>query len=152
MNSEAELSAEAVAKLFHETYERLAIQHGYETRKESAKPWDQVPMVNKGLMIEVCEVVLTHVLKDSASEQVLELLRTLLGQRLELRRRVAELQAHMTVMHNEAADKNGSGSEEKISARDVAEFEKISARNVAEFEKLIHRVGQLERRSDPHHG
>lgn len=48
------MDAEAVAKLFHEIYERLAPQFGYETRKASAKPWDQVPENNRKLMVAVC--------------------------------------------------------------------------------------------------
>jgi hypothetical protein len=44
---------EAIAKLFHEAYERLAPQFSYETRKASAVPWDQVPENNRKLMIAV---------------------------------------------------------------------------------------------------
>ena len=43
--------AERIAKEFHETYERLAPDHGYSTRKVSAVPWDEVPSRNKNLMI-----------------------------------------------------------------------------------------------------
>jgi len=43
--------AEELAKMFHEAYEELAPEHGYETRKESAKPWEEVPEQNKNLMI-----------------------------------------------------------------------------------------------------
>lgn len=39
-----------VARAFHETYERLAPQHGYETRTASAVPWQQVPANNRALM------------------------------------------------------------------------------------------------------
>jgi hypothetical protein len=46
-------AAEEIAKEFHETYERLAPEHGYETREESAKPWEEVPEQNKGLMTAV---------------------------------------------------------------------------------------------------
>jgi hypothetical protein len=49
--------SEQLAKLFHETYERLAPTFGYETRKGSAVPWDQVPARNKRLMIAVANVV-----------------------------------------------------------------------------------------------
>ena len=44
---------EYVAKEFHDAYERLAPLFGYETRKESAVPWDDVPDTNKALMIAV---------------------------------------------------------------------------------------------------
>jgi hypothetical protein len=49
--------SEQLARLFHETYERLAPQFGYETRKASAVPWDQVPERNKALMIAVADFV-----------------------------------------------------------------------------------------------
>jgi tryptophan 2,3-dioxygenase len=52
-DSEDPLDAEAVAKAFHETYERLAPQHQYETRRASAVPWEQVPANNRRLMVAV---------------------------------------------------------------------------------------------------
>jgi hypothetical protein len=45
--------AEAVARLFHEAYERLAPQFGYETREASAVPWVEVPEANRRLVIAV---------------------------------------------------------------------------------------------------
>lgn len=51
-------TAEAIAKAFHETYERLAPDHGYETREASAKPWKEVPEDNRNLMIAVVEELL----------------------------------------------------------------------------------------------
>lgn len=53
------ITAEELAKLFHETYERLAPEFGYKTRPESATGWDQVPDNNKRLMVATAEVVLT---------------------------------------------------------------------------------------------
>jgi hypothetical protein len=50
--------AENWAKDFHDTYERAAPKFGYETRKESAKPWAEVPENNRKLMIAVCAEVL----------------------------------------------------------------------------------------------
>jgi hypothetical protein len=50
--------AEALARDFHETYERLAPQFGYETRPESAKPWAQVPGQNQRLMVAVAAEIL----------------------------------------------------------------------------------------------
>lgn len=49
--------SEQLAKLFHETYERLAPDFGYETRKASAVPWEQVPERNKRLMIAVADII-----------------------------------------------------------------------------------------------
>ncbi len=51
--------AEAVARLFHETYERLAPSFEYRTRKATAKPWKDVPERNKQLMIATAAEVLT---------------------------------------------------------------------------------------------
>lgn len=52
------ITAEALARRFHEAYERLAPEHGYRTRTESAVPWEQVPEANKRLMIAVCAEIL----------------------------------------------------------------------------------------------
>lgn len=52
------MTAEQLAQKFHETYERLAPQHGYKTREDSAVPWENVPQKNKMLMIAVCEVII----------------------------------------------------------------------------------------------
>lgn len=50
--------AEALAQRFHEAYERLAPSFGYETRRESAKPWGEVPEQNRRLMVAVCAELL----------------------------------------------------------------------------------------------
>jgi hypothetical protein len=50
--------AEMIAAAFHATYERLAPRNGYETRKASAVPWDQVPAQNRELMIATVTVLL----------------------------------------------------------------------------------------------
>lgn len=51
-------AAEALAQRFHETYERLAPQFGYQTRRVSAVPWADVPEQNRALMIAVCAELL----------------------------------------------------------------------------------------------
>lgn len=51
-------TAELIAKSFHETYERLAPDHGYETREASAVRWEDVPDNNKNLMISVAQELL----------------------------------------------------------------------------------------------
>jgi hypothetical protein len=51
-------TAEALAQRFHETYERLAPRFGYETRRESAVPWAEVPEQNRKLMTAVCAELL----------------------------------------------------------------------------------------------
>jgi hypothetical protein len=55
------MTAEELAKLFHETYEELAPDFGYSTRKSSAVPWEDVPEPNKSLMIAVAEKVLEKI-------------------------------------------------------------------------------------------
>ncbi len=52
------VDAEVLAQSFHETYERLAPLFGYETRKDSAVPWAEVPERNRGLMVAVCAELL----------------------------------------------------------------------------------------------
>lgn len=50
-------AAEALAQKFHEIYERLAPEYGYETRKETSVPWTALPDNNKRLMIAVCSTL-----------------------------------------------------------------------------------------------
>jgi len=52
------LTAESLARRFHETYEALAPNFGYETREESRKPWADVPPNNRALMVAVADVLL----------------------------------------------------------------------------------------------
>lgn len=52
------VKAEKIAKAFHEAYERLAPSFGYETRRESAVSWEQVPEQNRQLMIAVAGEVM----------------------------------------------------------------------------------------------
>ena len=44
------MKPEEMAQRFHEAYERLAPSFGYETRRESAVPWAEVPESNRRLM------------------------------------------------------------------------------------------------------
>lgn len=50
-----DLSSEALARRFHDSYERLAPLYGYETRPESATSWENVPPTNRALMIAVAD-------------------------------------------------------------------------------------------------
>lgn len=50
-------NAERIAQRFHETYERLAPSFGYSTREASAKPWADVPVENRRLMIAVADEI-----------------------------------------------------------------------------------------------
>lgn len=52
------LRAESLARRFHETYEKLAPSFGYETKKDSAVPWEDVPEKNRNLMIATCKSIL----------------------------------------------------------------------------------------------
>lgn len=52
---------------FHEAYERLAPSFGYETRSESAVPWDQVPEPNRLLMEAVVAEVVGPLLQRLAA-------------------------------------------------------------------------------------
>lgn len=49
-----------VARAFHEAYEALAPAFGYETRKESAVPWDEVPEKNRVLMCSVVQALISE--------------------------------------------------------------------------------------------
>jgi hypothetical protein len=52
------MTAEELARFFHETYERLAPEYDYETRPDSRTAWEDVPEPNKRLMIAVAAEVL----------------------------------------------------------------------------------------------
>jgi len=68
----ASVSAEQLAEMFHEAYEAKAENYGYKTRAESNKPWKDVPINNKLLMIATCEEVLAR-LAAPTLEEVLRL-------------------------------------------------------------------------------
>ena len=51
-------AADLIAGVFHATYETLAPEHGYETRKESAVAWEDVPENNRALMIHTVQNML----------------------------------------------------------------------------------------------
>lgn len=51
-------TAERIAARFHATYERLAPDHGYQTRQDSARPWTEVPDPNRNLMVAVAQHLL----------------------------------------------------------------------------------------------
>ena len=55
---ESALDPVAIAQAFHEHYERLAPTFGYETRTESAVPWENVPEQNRALMVATVGAVL----------------------------------------------------------------------------------------------
>lgn len=54
------MTAEDIAREFHEVYEGLAPDYGYATRKESAVAWERVPERNKNLMIAVVSNLLSR--------------------------------------------------------------------------------------------
>lgn len=76
------MKPEDVARLFHETYERLAPEHGYQTRKASAVPWEDVPDNNKSLMIAVAAEVGAEIERQAYAK--------LFGSPEEIRAREAE--------------------------------------------------------------
>jgi len=54
----AEIDPEQLARLFHETYERLAPAHGYQTRLDSRQRWEHVPANNRALMTATAAEIL----------------------------------------------------------------------------------------------
>jgi predicted RNA-binding protein Jag len=52
------MTAEELARFFHETYERLAPEYDYETKPESRTAWEDVPETNRKLMIATAGEVL----------------------------------------------------------------------------------------------
>ena len=55
------MTPEKLAQSFHESYERLAPSFGYATREASAKPWSDVPVQNRELMVAVCREMLRKI-------------------------------------------------------------------------------------------
>ena len=52
-------AAERVARHFHETYELLAPEHGWDTQETTrAKPWGEVPAHNRELMVATVQQLL----------------------------------------------------------------------------------------------
>ena len=45
--------ADHIARRFHDLYEELASEHGYETREDTRVDYDDLPVENRGLMISV---------------------------------------------------------------------------------------------------
>lgn len=74
----AAITAETVARWFHEAYERLAPDYSYRTRKASAVPWDEVPVANRALMVRTASEVLDRLrgAAPSATGSASELLAT----------------------------------------------------------------------------
>lgn len=60
---------EQLALLFHDTYERLAPSHGWQTQERSRKPWEEVPSENKSLMIAVASEVLAALSQAQQSDE-----------------------------------------------------------------------------------
>ena len=58
------MNDEETAKLYHETYERLAPSYGYKNRDAKEVPWEDVPYNNKRLMIAVAKVVHKKILDE----------------------------------------------------------------------------------------
>lgn len=56
---------EEVARFFHSEYERLAPAFDYETRRESAVPWEQLLDSNRKLMLAVTTSVMLTFFPDS---------------------------------------------------------------------------------------
>lgn len=50
--------AERIAQAFHDAYEELAPEHGYETREVSRVPWEKVPRRNRDLMVATVQRLL----------------------------------------------------------------------------------------------
>jgi hypothetical protein len=50
---------EALARRFHDTYERLAPDHGWQTQETTrGKPWEEVPEHNRRLMLATIDAML----------------------------------------------------------------------------------------------
>jgi HK97 family phage portal protein len=64
-----DMTPEQLAHFFHDTYEKLAPDFRYQTRKSSAVAWKDVPENNKNLMIAVAGEVLKKLDKESHAQE-----------------------------------------------------------------------------------
>lgn len=62
------MTAELLARMFHQTYERLAPSFGYQTRVESRCSWGAIPAEQRDLMIATCAEVLKLLQIEKAAE------------------------------------------------------------------------------------
>lgn len=60
------VTPEELARYFHDEYERMAPAFNYETRRETAVPWDNLLDSNKRLMMAVATSVLLHFFPERA--------------------------------------------------------------------------------------
>lgn len=63
MPTDPDISEEAIAGRFHETYEMLAPRFGYRTNRATAVVWESVPEDNRQLMIETVRVVVSPLIR-----------------------------------------------------------------------------------------
>lgn len=61
-------SPDQLAELFHTVYEQVAPQFGYETRRETAVPWDELPHPHRQMMIAVASQVLGQLVLTAQPE------------------------------------------------------------------------------------
>lgn len=62
-----DVTPEDLARFFHEEYERLAPAFNYETRRETAVPWEHLLESNRRLMLAVCTSVLLKFFPERAA-------------------------------------------------------------------------------------
>lgn len=63
------ITAEQMAELLHDTYERLAPAYGLPDDRLNACPWDQLPDTSRALMAEATASVLYWLLGRGVLEQ-----------------------------------------------------------------------------------
>ena len=63
---------ERVARRFHDIYEQLAPQFGWETQERSAVAWSELPAENRKLMIATVGIVLQELDQERMDAQQLE--------------------------------------------------------------------------------
>jgi hypothetical protein len=96
------VTAEDLARQFHEAYERLAPSFGYETRPDSAVPWEKVPEKNRRLMTAVCGEVMATALAARSDARDRELYEQ--GEELSAARRALLTESAALAAANARAD------------------------------------------------
>jgi hypothetical protein len=65
-------AAEAIAREFHSSYEKLAPEFGWETQTASRKEWDEVPDENRELMVAVAQDLISRQIVREGAALVLD--------------------------------------------------------------------------------
>ena len=125
-----------LAEQFHDAYERLAPEYGYETRPETAVAWDYLPDNNRSLMLAVVTEVVGPLLSQLREQR----------ERAEIAERATEIAgeyadaARRTVGEQREALERYEGALRSVSATGTTVVESFAVGDAAGLAYNIHRL------------